>query len=147
MGGDTLYADGVAAYETLAPAFKRMIARVQPMHSAARPYGTKGFYAGEEGRKGMTILPSAEAEKTFAHPMVRTLVDGRKSLFVNPIYTVGDRGPGRGGERGPARPSLRPHDRGPLHLSPSLAAEHADHVGQPPGACTTPPAAMTAICG
>jgi taurine dioxygenase len=88
VGGDTLYADGVGAYETLAPALKERVEGVNAVHSAARPYGTKGFYAGEEGRKGMTILPSVEAEKTFAHPIVRTLVDGRKSLFVNPIYTV-----------------------------------------------------------
>ncbi len=92
VGGDTLYADGVGAYETLAPALKERVEGVNAVHSAARPYGTKGFYAGEEGRKGMTILPSAEAEKTFAHPIVRTLVDGRKSLFVNPIYTVGIEG-------------------------------------------------------
>ena len=92
MGGDTLYADGVAAYDALTPAFQALLAPLRSIHSAARPYGTKGFYAGEEGRKGMTILPSAEAEKTFAHPLVRTLLDGRKSLFVNAVYTIGIEG-------------------------------------------------------
>jgi taurine dioxygenase len=92
QGGDTLYADGVAAYEALSPAFQRMITPLRTIHSAARPYGPKGFYAGEEGRKGMTILPSAEAEKRFAHPLVRTLLDGRKALFVNPVYTLGIEG-------------------------------------------------------
>ena len=91
-GGDTLYADGVAAYEALDPALHRAIASRKAVHSAARPYGTKGFYAGEVGRKGMTILPSAEAEKTFAHPLARTLVDGRKALFINPVYTLGVEG-------------------------------------------------------
>ena len=88
VGGDTLYADGVAAYEALDAGTKAQIADLKAIHSAARPYGTKGFYAGEEGRKGMTILPSAEAEKTFTHPLVRTLVDGRKALFINPVYTL-----------------------------------------------------------
>jgi taurine dioxygenase len=92
VGGDTLYADGVAAYATLDAALKRRIEGRKAVHSAARPYGTKGFYAGEAGRKGMTILPSAEAEKTFAHPLVRTLLDGRKALFVNPVYTLGVEG-------------------------------------------------------
>ena len=92
VGGDTLYADGIAAYETLDPALRRTVDGLKAVHSAARPYGTKGFYAGEEGRKGMTILPSVEAEKTFAHPLVRTLADGRKALFINPVYTIGIEG-------------------------------------------------------
>jgi len=36
----------------------------------------------------MTILPSPEAERRFAHPLVRTLDDGRKALFVNHVYTL-----------------------------------------------------------
>jgi taurine dioxygenase len=96
QGGDTLYADGVAAYEALDARMKAKIAPLKTIHSAARSYGTKGFYAGEEGRKGMTILPSAEAEKTFVHPQVRTLVDGRRALFVNPTYTLAVDGLGAG---------------------------------------------------
>ncbi|HUZ13010.1 MAG TPA: TauD/TfdA family dioxygenase [Caulobacteraceae bacterium] len=91
-GGDTLFADGIGAYEALTPAFRRMIAPLKAIHSAARPYGPSGFYAGEAGRTGMTILPSAEAEKRFAHPLVRTLLDGRTALYVNPVYTVGVEG-------------------------------------------------------
>jgi taurine dioxygenase len=88
VGGDTLYADGVAAYEALSPAFRAMLAPLRTIHSAARPYGPSGFFAGEEGRKGMTILSSPEAEKTQVHPLVRTLLDGRRALFVNPTYTL-----------------------------------------------------------
>ncbi len=88
VGGDTLYADGVAAYDALSPAFQRMIGPLRAIHSAGRPYGPKGFYAGEEGRKGMTILPSPEADKTQSQPLARTLDDGRKALFVNPVYTL-----------------------------------------------------------
>jgi taurine dioxygenase len=88
IGGDTYYADAVAAYETLSPAFQRMLAPLRTIHSAARPYGPSGFFASEEGRKGMTILSSPEAEKTQGHPLVRTLDDGRRALFVNPTYTI-----------------------------------------------------------
>ena len=88
VGGDTLYADGIAAYDTLDPALRRMVDGLKAVHSAARPYGSKGFYAGEEGRKGMTILSSPEAEKTQVHPLVRTLQDGRRALFINPTYTI-----------------------------------------------------------
>jgi taurine dioxygenase len=88
VGGDTLYGDAVAAYEALSPAFRAMLAPLKTIHSATRPYGLKGSFAREEERRSMTILSSAEAEKRFVHPLVRTLLDGRKALFVNPTYTL-----------------------------------------------------------
>ena len=92
VGGDTLYADGVAAYEALSPAFRQMLAPLTAIHSATRPYGPSGFFAKEEAARSMKILWSAEADKTQAHPLVRTLDDGRRSLFVNPTYTLGIEG-------------------------------------------------------
>jgi len=93
VGGDTLYADGVAAWEALSPSFQRMIEPLRAVHSARGPYGAEGFYANEKGRTGMTILPSPEADKTWSHPMVRTQPrSGAKALFINPIYTIGVEG-------------------------------------------------------
>jgi len=93
VGGDTLYADGVAAFEALSPSFQRMIEPLRTIHSAAGPYGADGFYANETGRTGMKILPSPEADKTWSHPLVRTQPrSGKKALFVNPIYTIGIEG-------------------------------------------------------
>ena len=87
-GGDTLYGDAVAAYEALSPAFREMIAPLKVVHSAARPYGPQGSFAREEATRSMKILSSPEAEKRFTHPLVRTLLDGRKALFCNPVYTL-----------------------------------------------------------
>ena len=92
VGGDTLYADGVAAYEALSPAFRRMLAPLKTIHSATRPYGPAGFFATDETRRSMTILSSPEADKTQVHPLVRTLDDGRRALFINPTYTLGIEG-------------------------------------------------------
>jgi taurine dioxygenase len=92
VGGDTLYADGVAAYEALSPAFRQMLAPLRTIHSAARPYGPSGHFAKEEPGRSMTILWSPEADKTQVHPLVRTLDDGRRALFVNPTYTLGIEG-------------------------------------------------------
>lgn len=89
-GGDTLYADGVAAFEALSPAFQAMIAPLRAVHSAARPYGPRGSFAREKGRTGMTILPSETAEVTRVHPLVRFQPEsGARALFVNPVYTIG----------------------------------------------------------
>jgi taurine dioxygenase len=93
VGGDTLYADGYRAWEALTPAFRAMIAPLQAVHSAGRPYGAEGLYAKETGRTGMTILPSPEADKHHVHPLARAHpVTGRTALFVNPVYTIGIEG-------------------------------------------------------
>jgi taurine dioxygenase len=93
VGGDTLFADCARAWEALTPAFQDLLKPLRALHSASRPYGAAGFYAKEEGRTGMTILPSAEADKTFIHPLVRVHpISGRPALFVNPVYTIGIEG-------------------------------------------------------
>jgi len=93
VGGDTLYADGYRAFEALSPAMQQVLSSLRGVRSAARPYGPQGAYAREAPGRSMTILWSAEAEKTHSHPIVRTHpVSGRKALFVNPVYTVGVEG-------------------------------------------------------
>jgi taurine dioxygenase len=89
VGGDTLYADGARAYEALSEGFRAMLAPLRAIHSAGRPYGTKGVFARETEKRTLQILPSADADKTYAHPLVRTHpVTGRKALFVSPVYTL-----------------------------------------------------------
>ncbi|HEX4180289.1 MAG TPA: TauD/TfdA family dioxygenase [Caulobacteraceae bacterium] len=93
VGGDTLYADGYRAFEALSPAMQDILTSLRGVHSASRPYGPQGAYAREAPGRSMTILWSAEAEKTHSHPIVRTHpVNGRRTLFVNPVYTVGIEG-------------------------------------------------------
>ncbi|MDE1172618.1 MAG: TauD/TfdA family dioxygenase [Parvibaculaceae bacterium] len=90
VGGDTLYADGVRAYEALSPVMKRLLDGLEAIHSASFAYGTRGFFAKEAESRTMQIIVSEEAEKTCAHPLVRTHpVTGRKALYVSPTYTVG----------------------------------------------------------
>jgi taurine dioxygenase len=93
VGGDTLFCDCARAYEALSPTMQRMLAPLQAIHSAARPYGTQGSFAKETAQRTMQIITSKEAEKTRTHPLVRTHpVTGRKALFVSPVYTVGVEG-------------------------------------------------------
>lgn len=90
VGGDTEFADGYRAYEALSPTLQRILDGLTTIHSAARPYGSKGVYATEAAGRSMQIISCVEAESQQQHPLVRVHpVSGRKSLFVNPIYTLG----------------------------------------------------------
>jgi len=93
VGGDTLFVDAARAYDDLSPTMKSMLAPLRAIHSATRPYGAQGLFARETEKRTMTILSSAEADKTHPHPLVRTHPQtGRKTLFVSPTYTVGVEG-------------------------------------------------------
>jgi taurine dioxygenase len=89
VGGDTLYADGHRAWEALSPAMQSMLEGHRAIHSAAFAYGPRGVLAKEPHERTMKILVSEKAEETETHPLVRSHpVTGRKSLFINPVYTV-----------------------------------------------------------
>ena len=93
VGGATLFADCAGAYDALSPAMKALLAPLRAVHSASRAYGTQGVFARETEKRTMQIVVSPEADKTHAHPLVRTHpVSGRKALFVSPVYTVGIEG-------------------------------------------------------
>jgi taurine dioxygenase len=93
VGGDTLFCDAARAYDALSDTMKALLAPLRAIHSAARPYGSKGSFAKETEKRTMQIISSVEAEKTHLHPLVRTHpVTGRKALFVSPVYTVGIEG-------------------------------------------------------
>lgn len=93
VGGDTLFADCARAYDALSDAMKAVLAPLRAVHSASRAYGTQGVFAKETAKRTMEIIVSPEADKTIAHPLVRTHpVTGRRALYVSPVYTVGIEG-------------------------------------------------------
>lgn len=88
-GGNTLYADGIAAYESLSDAMQSELNELQAVHSARRPYSHEGYQASGGPDRSMTILPDDKAWATQLHPVVRTHPEsGRKALWVNPVYTL-----------------------------------------------------------
>ena len=79
VGGDTLFANMYAAYESLSDPMQRFLEGLTALHDGEQAY--RGRYEGvqEEGR----TYPQAE------HPVVRTHpVSCRKALFVNRIFTT-----------------------------------------------------------
>jgi taurine dioxygenase len=88
-GGDTCFADGYRAYETLSPALRDRIVGLRAIHTAAPSYGPNGLFAKDDASRSMQIVVSPGAERTQSHPVVRTHPQtGRQSLFINPAYTV-----------------------------------------------------------
>ena len=78
QGGNTLFANCYAAYETLAPKIKEKIKGRKAIN--AYDYDAAGSKRGSKPREGVPF---------FSHPIVRTHpVTKRKSLYVNRLMTV-----------------------------------------------------------
>jgi taurine dioxygenase len=91
-GGETRFADGYRAFETLSASLRSELEDMTALHSARRPYSPSGFLAGGGPLRSMKITPSDEANTITAHPLVRVHPEtGRKALWVNRVYTVGIR--------------------------------------------------------
>lgn len=89
-GGDTAYIDQSAAYEALSPTMREFCDGLHAVHSAARSYGPRGTFGRPDPRRSMEIIGSDEALRTHEHPLVRVHPNtGRRSLFINDVYTVG----------------------------------------------------------
>jgi taurine dioxygenase len=87
-GGDTMWANMIAAYEALSEPMKRFLDGLTAQHevtAAARVVQRKDRF--RELDAGKVKLP--ENLPNARHPVVRTHpVTGRKSLFVNPAWTA-----------------------------------------------------------
>jgi taurine dioxygenase len=90
FGGDTLYASMERAYEALSEPFRERIERLVAVHSASRAYDPKttgeAKYAGDAP---ITYRYSEAIYEEVEHPVVRTHPEtGRRSLYVNPMFTL-----------------------------------------------------------
>jgi len=93
-GGDTVWADQIAAWESLDPALKSVLEGRRAIHLGA-PYGVK--HAPADGTAVSRSIGmrrgDPDADRPRRHPLPRTyLPTGETALFVNPIYTVGIEG-------------------------------------------------------
>jgi alpha-ketoglutarate-dependent taurine dioxygenase len=83
-GGDTLWADTVAAYEGLDEPLRRLVDGLTAVHDGTRTFGgflEAGFAIEWDGEQLDALEPNE-------HPVVRTHPEtGARSLFVNPQFT------------------------------------------------------------
>ena len=94
-GGDTLFADQVAAYEALSDELKQKADGLIAIHSAELGYAPDGAYGDDDKDSGrsMNIITSERAREKREHPFVRTHPEtGEKALYSSPAYIVGFKG-------------------------------------------------------
>ena len=86
FGGDTLFANQIAAYDALSDGMKEMLGGLNAVHSASREYSASG--ASAQARQSMQSDTASDAPE-FEHPVVRTHPEsGRKGLYINPAFTL-----------------------------------------------------------
>ncbi len=85
-GGDTLFANQVAAYEALSDTMKSMLDGLTATHSAEMQYGAGGTSTQSKAMKPNETDPAAFE---VSHPVVRTHPEtGQRALYVNAGFTT-----------------------------------------------------------
>ena len=86
VGGDTLFASTVLAYEGLSEAMKQTLERLSAVHSSRHVFGVRPEMPGELSSR---IGNQEAALQDAVHPVViRHPLSGKKSLYVNPGFTL-----------------------------------------------------------
>jgi taurine dioxygenase len=87
LGGDTLWASGVAAYSALSVRWRHMLIGLQAVHDFTKSFPEYRFNHSEESYSRW--LKAKENNPPILHPAVRTHPhSGRKALFVNEGFTT-----------------------------------------------------------
>ncbi|RVU21068.1 TauD/TfdA dioxygenase family protein [Methylobacterium oryzihabitans] len=92
VGGDTLFASMVAAYDALSPAFKAVLEPLRAVHSSRHVFGETSRTVRSGALEGRILNPEL-ATQDAVHPVVITHPEsGRRALYVNPNFTLGIEG-------------------------------------------------------
>lgn len=93
IGGDTLFADQVAAFAALPEERKEYCRTLTAIHSARGAYAPDGAYGTRDKGRSMAIRPHESARATQAHPLVRRHPEtGEEALYSTLGYIVGIEG-------------------------------------------------------
>ena len=91
-GGDTVFASMYKAYDTLSDGLKRTLGNLRARHSSVHVFGAARAEKGNDDTVGRIKNPEAATQDAI-HPVVITHPEtGRKSLYVNPGFTLGFEG-------------------------------------------------------
>jgi taurine dioxygenase len=83
-GGDTLWGSNVAAYEALSTPIRSLLDRLTAEHSFETGFPRRRWGVGPRKEKWEKAVA---ANPPVVHPVIRTIEDGRRGLFVNSGFT------------------------------------------------------------
>lgn len=88
VGGDTLFASMIAAYDALSPGLQRTLLGLRAQHSSRHVFGISNRRLHESDLKDRIGNPDL-ATQDAVHPVIVTHPEtGRRALYVNPNFTV-----------------------------------------------------------
>lgn len=94
-GGDTLFADQVAAFAALPDERKDELRALTAIHSAKLAYAPDGAYGKNdaEADRSMAIRPDASANETYTHPLIQAHPEtGEEAIYSTMGYIIGIEG-------------------------------------------------------
>ena len=90
IGGDTMFADQVAAFAALPEERKDYLRSLTAIHSAKLAYAPDGAYGEKDEGRSMAIRPGESALETQTHPLIRRHPEtGKEAIFSTLGYIIG----------------------------------------------------------
>lgn len=92
-GGDTLFADQIAAFAILPDERKDELRSLTAIHSARLAYAPDGTYGEKDQGRSMAIRPDESANATQRHPLIQPHPEtGEEAIFSTLGYIIGIEG-------------------------------------------------------
>ena len=92
-GGDTLFADQIAAFAALPEDRKAYLRTLTAIHSARLAYAPEGSYGEKDEGRSMAIRPDESARATHTHPLIQRHPEtGEEAIFSTLGYIIGIEG-------------------------------------------------------
>lgn len=92
-GGDTLFANQIAAFNALTPERQDFLRGLTAIHSAQLAYAPDGSYGEKDNGRSMDIRPDESARATQTHPLVQRHPEtGEEALYSTLGYIIGIEG-------------------------------------------------------
>lgn len=92
-GGDTLFANQIAAFAALPEERKAYLRSLTAIHSAQLAYAPDGAYGEKDEGRSMAIRPHESARATCPHPLIQRHPEtGEEAIFSTLGYIIGIKG-------------------------------------------------------
>lgn len=92
-GGDTLFADQIAAFAALPEDRKKHLRSLTAIHSAQLAYAPEGTYGEKDTDRSMAIRPHESARATHSHPLIQPHPEtGEEAIYSTLGYIIGIEG-------------------------------------------------------